>query len=182
MHVEIGPYKSWFGPYQAASLLRYLGFNEDTCEKVGDWLPMWPFNFITKCKGKRLEHVYIHKYDTWNSDHTIALIVHPMLVQLQKTKHGSPYVDDADVPEELRLTNATPKENEWDIDDLHHKRWDWVLNEMVFAFHCKLNDEWEDKYCVPGGERFSNEAYLAEANRIQNGFVLFGKYFQNLWD
>jgi hypothetical protein len=136
-----------------------------------------------------------------------------MLRQLQATKHGSPLVDDEDVPEHLRSTAAPAKENEWDTDDNHHKRWDWVMSEMIFAFERKLDDSWQDNFRsgkidmvwvpidrdgneVPKGEhthyrmdRGPNDTYecnydamkLVE-DRIQNGFRLFGKYYQALWD
>jgi len=38
--------------------------------------------------------IQIDPWDTWSTDHTLSLIIHPLLVQLQKTKHGSPNVDD----------------------------------------------------------------------------------------
>ena len=56
--------------------------------------------------------VHIDQWDTWSMDHTLASVVLPMLKQLQETKHGSPCTDDEDVPEELRSTNADPKEND----------------------------------------------------------------------
>jgi len=70
----------------------------------------------------------------------------PMLRQLQATKHGAPFVDDEDVPDDLKSTAAPPKENEWDTDENHHKRWDWVLDEMIFAFECKVQDNWTEQY------------------------------------
>jgi hypothetical protein len=33
---------------------------------------------------------------------------------IKKDKHGAPFVDDEDVPEELKSTSAPPKENEYD--------------------------------------------------------------------
>ena len=143
----------------------------------------------------RQEDVMIDKWDSWNADHTIALIAAPLLQQLKLTKHGSGMVDDEDVPEELRSTSASPKENEWDIDDNFHKRWDWVLDEMIWAMtehadgtgndkffdHSEVNEEvdlseqWSQVKC----DREGLEAYEA---RKQRGFELFGKYFQNLWD
>jgi hypothetical protein len=136
-----------------------------------------------------------------------------MLKQLNETKHGSPWVDDEDVPEHLRSTAAPPKENEWDTDDNHFKRWDWVLNEMIFAFNCKIDDSWQDEFKsgefdmdhVPvdedGNEVPEQGAKLYELRdgpnhtykcdydgmrkveeRMQNGFRLFGKYYNGLWD
>jgi hypothetical protein len=117
------------------------------------------------------------------------------------------------VPEELKSTSAPPKENEWDTDDNHHKRWDWALDEMIFAFEHKLDDSWQDAYRsgthdmlwvpvdvngneVPKGEHKyyqmkdgPNNTYKCDYDgiklvetRIQNGFRLFGKYYQALWD
>jgi len=36
-----------------------------------------------KEEGVRKENVHIHDYDTWNMDHTLALIALPMLKQLK---------------------------------------------------------------------------------------------------
>lgn len=118
--------------------------------------------------GKKHKYVHIDYWDTWSMDITLAPIIHPMLIQLKKTQHGAPYTDDDDVPEELRSTSARPKENEWDTDEFHFERWDWILDEMIFAFDQKIKDEWE-----------ANEELH---KRISNGFRLFGKYYENLWD
>lgn len=91
-----------------------------------------------------------------------------MLKQLKETKQGAPYVDDEDVPEHLRKSAAPPTENEWDTDDNHFKRWDYVLDEMIFAFESKQNCTWVEKYV--------NQV------RIINGLRLFGKYYEGLWD
>jgi hypothetical protein len=160
-----------------------------------------------------INYVKIDGWDTWSMDHTLSPIILPMLKQLQASKHGAPFVDDEDVPEALKSTSAPPKENEWDTDDNHFKRWDWVLDEMIFAFTCKVDDSWEDAYregniefnwvpvdkdgnVVPKGEhkyyqmeRGPNDTYKCDYEgmkvveaRIQNGFRLFGKYYQALWD
>lgn len=161
----------------------------------------------------RIEYVKIDRWDTWNMDHTLALIVLPMLRQLKDAKHGAPLVDDEDVPEHLRSTAAAPKENEWDTDSNHFDRWDWVMGEMIFAFECKLDDSWENQFRegeidmlwvpvdangnqVPKGEHKyyqmqdgPNNTYKCDyegmqvvQKRIDNGFRLFGKYYQALWD
>ena len=48
-------------------------------------------------KKKRTVYVKIDKYDTWSMDHTLSLIIVPMLKQLKATQHGSPNVDDEDL-------------------------------------------------------------------------------------
>ncbi len=161
----------------------------------------------------RVEYVRIDRWDTWSMDHTLGMIALPMLKQLQATKHGGPLVDDEDVPDELKSTSAPPRENEYDIDDNHFRRWDWAIAEMIFAFEHRLDDSWQDAYRsgkidhvmvpvdaagnpVPKGEHKyykmkdgPNHTYVCDYDgiqrveeRIQNGFRLFGKYYQSLWD
>jgi hypothetical protein len=162
--------------------------------------------FPKKINGERKISVKIDPWDTWSMDHTLAIIIHPMLIQLKNTTHGSPLIDDVDVPEELRSTSAPPKENEWDIDDNHHKRWEWTLDEMIWAFAQKLDEDAErqfssgkidikfDKVNIDGEDLyemvkgpddtyvFDREGWEKWNERKRNGFRLFGKYFESLWD
>jgi hypothetical protein len=143
--------------------------------------------------------VQIDRYDTWSMDHTLADIILPMLRQLNETKHGAPYTEDADVPEYLRSHMAQPKENEWDTDSLHFMRWDWVLKEMIWAFEQKVDDTAESQFfdhseCgdekLPWNKdgqyvskiKYDKEGHAAWQARKENGFRLFGKYFEALWD
>ena len=156
----------------------------------------------------RIEYVKIDRYDTWSMDHTLANIILPMLKQLRDSKHGAPNVDDEDVPRELWSIYAFP-EKEYHVDGNHFKRWDWVLDEMIFAFEHKNDDSWQESFSSGefdyksvacewdenGKPKLFNivegpnhtykcdyEGMRAVEERIQNGFRLFGKYYQNLWD
>jgi len=120
-----------------------------------------------------------------------------MLKQLQATKHGAPLVDDEDVPEHLKSTSAPPKEHDYDVDDNHFKRWDWALGEMIWAFQQKLDDNADDQfYTYPSeaekaGKSFQEQLELLKIDREgldawqarkANGYRLFGKYYEALWD
>jgi hypothetical protein len=166
---------------------------------------------------KRKIKIRIDKYDTWSMDHTLAHIILPMLKQLRDTKHGSPLVDVEDVPEELRITGYDDGSSQFRLkfeDDEHyekesweitHRRWEWVLNEMIFAFEHLIDDSWEEAYrsghidmkFVPceDNPKLSqmvdgpNHTYKCDYDgmkkvydRMDNGFRLFGKYYRNLWD
>lgn len=154
-------------------------------------------------RQQRTIKVEIDPWDTWNMDHTLALIALPMLRQLKEKQHGAGHVDDKDVPKHLRSTSAEPKENEWDTDSNHFARWEWVMDEMIFAFNSKVDDSWEKQF--QSGEHdirwkklenghsemikgpkdtfdIDMKGRLAYEKRIQTGFALFGKYYQNLWD
>jgi len=224
MKVKIGPYKNWVGPFQIAEFLCFwarkekdeygYGHTADWVHNFGEWLSggekedSWLMKLCVWIESRRQRtiKVRIDPCDTWSMNTTLAYIILPMLKQLNESKQGAPCTDDEDVPEALRSTNAGPKENEWDTDDLFFKRWDWIMSEMIFAFEHKIDDSWEEKFytgewdmkTVPvehnGQELYTwepgpdhtytcdREGLKAVHDRIQNGFRLFGKYYQNLWD
>jgi len=162
------------------------------------------FNWLWFDRRKQKVSVRIDPWDTWSMDHTLAHIVVPMLVQLKETKHGAPYVDPEDVPAELQPKKLTKKQKDnGETDSTHFERWDWVLDEMIFAFDSKQHDNWEeqfysgehDVYFEDTGNGFSEmkrgpkdtfkvdwEGRKAYQERMSNGFRLFGKYYEALWD
>ena len=183
--------------------------------EVSNWGDDRPVTWIYKLlkwidkKKQRKISVHIDRWDTWSMDNTLAYIVLPMLKQLKANKHGAPYVEDEDVPEELRSTAAPvlteEQKNIHDVDDNHFKRWDWVMDQMIFAFETEAGSlqDWEFEFTtgeydyqsvkqedgnylmVQGPNHTSNtdwDARKAYASKIQNGFRLFGKYYQGLWD
>ena len=162
---------------------------EDGVQTVYDWV-----NWLWFDRRTQTVKVRIDRWDTWSMDDTLAPIILPMLVQLKATKHGAPIVDDEDVPKELKSTSAEPKEKDWDTDSNHFKRWDWVMDEMIWAFEQKCRDDWMDDYygdyvedqkngSMAGSfEWIDDKGRDAHQKRMSNGFKLFGKYFENLWD
>jgi len=150
---------------------------------------------------KKKNFVKIDKWDTWSMDTTLAHIVVPMLKQLKKDTHGAPIVAFEDRPDELI---GTIPSYEWEPDEFHFQAWDWALEEMIFAFSSKLEDnDWQEQFFSgesdwlfepgPGGGSYmvkgpNHTLKMDEENmkacqyRISNGFRLFGKYYENLWD
>lgn len=194
MKVNIGPYTKWVGPYQIADKLKFFGFSEEYCDKVGDLLSKTYLKNICEwieSKKRRKIKVKIHDYDVWSLDSTLALIILPALKKLKELKHGAPFIDDEDVPEDLRG------------EDNHFKKWDYIINEMIFSFESKFNN-WKYKF-ISGNpdfyfEKIRNTDYseiklgpkdtykidlegIKEyQKRITKGFTLFGKYYEALWD
>ena len=117
--------------------------------------------------SEREVSISIDNYDTWSMDSTLSLLIHPMLVQLKATQHGHP-------------ANMTEQE------------WDEILDEMIWAFEQKCRDDWESDYYEyedDNTERFGlklvwedRAGAKAHQERMSNGFKLFGKYYENLWD
>ena len=77
--------------------------------------------------------IEIEDHDVWNLDHTLAMVIHPALVLLKEVKHGSPIVDNEDVPEALRRPKGLD-EHGAEGDEHYFDRWDYVLDEMIWAF------------------------------------------------
>ena len=222
MKVYISGYRDhWISPYTILKKVCFWEKDYDVFynheDKPNHKYEKWIHRLDPICMGiqkvldfihPRIEYVKIDRYDTWSMDHTLANIILPMLKQLRDSKHGAPNVDDEDVPRELWSIYAFP-EKEYHVDGNHFKRWDWVLDEMIFAFEHKNDDSWQESFSSGefdyksvacewdenGKPKLFNivegpnhtykcdyEGMRAVEDRIQNGFRLFGKYYQNLWD
>ena len=169
---------------------------EHALEKLEDGL-QWFYNatinrIIDNMNANRKISVHIDNYDTWSMDDTLAHIIVPMLKQLKDTKHGVPHTDMEDVSENCRVED---KENkiEWMMF-----RWHYVIDEMIWAFEQKTLD-WEDQYTTKEDNKvsdydamkgvdpeytytFDHEGMKTHHERMMNGFRLFGKYYESLWD
>ena len=218
MKIYTGPYLNYWGPYQIAYLLQTVGVSEDRCHAIGRWLGDTRFNDLCEwihSKRKRTEYIHIDKYDVWSLDSTLSQIIVPTLKLLRDSSHGSALVDDEDVPAHLHCCNSATNESlQYDLFageeldnlvwDSYSKKWNWVLDEMIWAFEQNLID-WEQDYWIVKPELDlteypEDEHQLASPirwrvqgkmdwngrqlhkERMQNGFRLFGKYFNHLWD
>ena len=208
MKVYLSPYRDhWISPY---TILQRVCFwrvvpGDDDDEHISDdpVLEKWATRLEPFCEKLRefldwihppVNYVKIDHYDTWSMDHSLAHIIVPMLKQLQATKHGSCRTDLEDTPEHLHPKVAPSAANNYD-DDTVHERWNWVMNEMIWAFEQKLKDdgdsEFYDHSAVQPGSSLNQQINQIKIDRIgldahqkrmTNGFRLFGKYYQGLWD
>jgi hypothetical protein len=184
MYVKIGPYKHYFGVYVVENFLRKIGISKEKAEKIGDYLLE---NKIFSCLQKIINSIEparkiiirTHNYDHWGADNTIAMIAVPILKDLRKAKQGSPFVDDEYVPDHLKSTSC-PKPKQYDIDDNFHKRWEWVLDEIIWSLEQASDDSWEEQFYKNG--QYDKNGHKKYNDRINNGLKLFGIFFRDLWD
>jgi hypothetical protein len=131
-------------------------------------------------------------------DHTLALIILPMLQKLKTQKHGYGFIDNKDVPKELRSTAPgarTGIKNKWDWDNYAEARYSWMLDELIWTFEQLANDDNESQFydhTESNKEKNFNKSIQKltvdraglelHQKRIENGLRLFGKYFRTLWD
>ena len=206
----------WLSPYtilEKVFFWREIDYKEPLIDKWSDRLqPIC--EALRKVLDKvhpKIDYVKIDYWDTWSMDNTLSPIILPMLKQLRETKHGSPFVDLEDVPEHLRTTGTQEYENQFvfdfykedktyddDYPDIH-ARWEWVLDEMIWAFEQKADDDAEGRFfdhSECGDDKFpwdNDGTYQSKLKvdwvglkawqkRKENGFRLFGKYYEALWD
>ena len=214
MRIYIGPHVKWFGPYQLAEKILFWKnkYEDESVHALGERLANIKHlaDFLTWLYDRRQRKVEIHVdgYDVWSMDHTLALIIVPMLKKLKEQKHGGPHVDDRDVPADLRSTAAPPLTEEQincgTTDENWFKRWDYVLDEMIWAFEQHAHGNWEEQYYsgetdfksvkVEGTEYYKlergpNHTFEVDRKgtakhraRMKNGRRLFAKYYESLWD
>ncbi len=222
MKVYISNYRNhWISPYTVLEKVffwREIDYDEPLIDKLSNILNPVSIGLqkFLDFVHPRIQYVKIDHYDTWNMDSMLSPIILPMLKQLKATKHGSGYIDLEDVPQNLRYTQTEDYDAQETFDfykdestkkincDIH-VRYDWVLNEMIWAFE-QLNDgNWEDQYWIRSPEidftkhpedegkevypvrwKVKGECDWEGRNkhqeRINNGLRLFGKYYQTLWD
>lgn len=211
MKIKIGKYLTYWGPYQIMDAIFFWHekYPEDNLaarwdyrlhDQLSTWLAdtwvndvcQWIYN-----KRKRTVRVKIDNYDVWSMDHTLALIVHPMLLKLKEQKHGYGWIDDEDVPKELRSTAKGARKGlkKYDWDHNAEKRYEYMLDELIWTFEQLASDDDTGQfYDHTAVDRTANinqqmnqlkvdQAGLeAHEARIANGLRLFGKYVRTLWD
>lgn len=119
-------------------------------------LAIRPINRFNEWRSRKIK-IRIDKYDIWNADSTLALVILPTLRKIREDRFGTPEVEDCDVPFELHYRSTRSAEeialgktlNEI-TDDLREKRWNHVLDSMIWAFEQHEMDargkSWEDQY------------------------------------
>lgn len=93
--------------------------------------------------------IQIDKFDTWSLDHSLALIILPALLQLKATGHGIPgnlaEVGGEDYNEQLSFDFYRETSNEL-FETVAVKRWEEMLDKMIWSFQQLVLDNWDDKY------------------------------------
>lgn len=97
---------------------------------------------------KRTINVQIDKFDTWNLDHTLALIILPALIQLKATKHGVPaefadYLSDSSSMQ--HSFDFVKEDHDWAFE-ARCRQWDEILDKMIWSFQQLALEDYEQEY------------------------------------
>lgn len=228
MKINIGPYPSDIIPVQVweRAYERWRSDSYDLEEEDYTWYDRIIMGFFDKLwdlvlplnrwsnSRKRKVKVRVDYYDIWSADHTLAMIIAPTLKKLKEHKCGYPRVENEDVPEELRFSPSDKEKYEHDgtVDDKHEARWNYILDEMIWAFAQHASPDCNDAQFHHNSDQLdmiltpiegkgvseltfnyqkdpSKPAYWVDKagkqkhhERMNNGVRLFAKYYQALWD
>ena len=213
------PKYHWISPYVILKKICFWEKDDDVFynheNKPNHKYDKWVERLVPICKAiqwvwnkvdPKIEYIKVDSWDTWSMDQSLAPIILPMLKQLKATKHGYGMIDDEDVPKHLQSIYALPKET-WEWDGNAEARYDWVLDEMIWAFEQLNDDEHDAKFWITKPEmdwdamtepfkegeksrevkwivegKLDSEGLKSHNERIQRGLTLFGKYLTTLWD
>ena len=155
-------------------------------------------------KGQRIK-IEIDRHDTWSMDHTLAWIILPLLLQLKETKHGFPSMVSSQYdnvqPGQMCFDFMYEDSPEAYLEDL--KKWDDILDKMIWSFKQIVEDEYDQVYhhgkselttkkigngsvevvdLNSNGHWYDHVGHRLHEERIQEGLDLFAKYYRCLWD
>jgi hypothetical protein len=103
---------------------------------------------FNKGPTERKIDVKVEQWDTYSMDHTAALVILPLLLQLQQTKHG--------VPSGLVARTGGDMDNNYCFDFIQEdenvvfdklcEQWDEILDKMIWSFQQLVDDSYDSKY------------------------------------
>ncbi len=168
MHIDIGGYPKVILVDVVEEVMQRYGVPHQVTEWVIPRLQNVLDYTVNKFREDRYVEVKIHKDDIINMDHTLSEIIIPMLDKYyEEIKNLDTWfiVDDNDVPVSMK-------------SDDYEVRCKYVMDKIIMAFQLhRTRDIWEATYYVSGDMHG-----LAEENEhIQQGFILFGKHYGDLW-
>ena len=203
--ITIVDYMFFWTDWSKCSRNKYVIRNEDWVDspKWADELAdkLTPISKVIQWVWDKIDHkidyVHIDRWDVWSADNTLALIITPLLKKLREDKHGHAMVDDEDAPEEIRSTAPGARDglDEYDWDNFSEKRWNYVLDEMIWAFEQKTLDDDDGHFYDHSECDYKNGDFMEQMSKLKvdreglnkhqerktNGYRLFGKYYENLW-
>ena len=114
-------------------------------------------------KWLKRQGLYVNPKETWSLDYTIAKFVLPRLENFKKVNNGYPGHDEMDTPE----------------------KWDAALDKMINSFRIIVSSGCDFAYGLDRDDYLDRQSYLeavdAKTTEIQEGLMLFAKWYQHLW-
>jgi hypothetical protein len=141
----------------------------------------------TKSGNTRRIDVQIEKFDTFSLDHTLANIILPALLQMKASKMGVPAefanVGGADYDSQESFDFYKDTYN--DAFDQACKRWEEVLDKMIWSFQQLALEDYEEQYShgtpeydwVPSDKQYVNP----DNGQLEDTFTMVDKNPTEHW-
>jgi hypothetical protein len=102
----------------------------------------------TKHGDRRRVNIQIDKFDTWSLDHTLAHIILPALLQLKASKMGVPseFADVGGASYDSQESFEFYQETHDEAFDIACKRWEEIIDKMIWSFQQLVMDDYETQY------------------------------------
>lgn len=101
-----------------------------------------------KSSQERSINIQIDQWDTYSLDHTAALIILPLLLQLKNTQHGVPnefaYRVGGDMDDNYCFDFI--KDDDIEVFDKGCQRWSDTLDKMIWSFQQIAMDDYDSQY------------------------------------
>ena len=141
-----------------------------------------------KNSASRKVSIQIDYFDTYNLDHTLAMIILPALLQLKESKHGVPsiFIDNVGGEEYAEQDSFDfYKETYEDAFEEKCKQWDEVLDKMIWSFQQLALVDYDDQYhhgkaeydFVKSGQKFPNPV----TGKMEDTFQMVDKNPNEHW-
>ena len=115
------------------------------------WKPMWMSKLGKKFFGQKLTRGF-SDFETWNLDYIIAKFSLPRVKRFKQLSNGFP-------------------------GDCTEAEWNIIIDKIIYSLEASLKDFNGNLYA----DCFVLEDYEKINKKMDEGFVLFGKYFRDLW-
>ena len=182
MKIYIGPYKDWSAFHR---LLVRCGLQK-----------------LAKTLYKRKVKITVHRYDAWNADHTLSLLILPVLKELRDQKIGVPGMmfDENEIKEKYGVESELDlsKEDQEKYWNESVAKWKLILDKIIWSHEQVIRDDddfsdfhiegkfeeselWKDLGLGDKQPVVNWEAREAYEEHIREGLRLFGEYYQALW-
>ena len=173
-----------FDPYEDSGLLRKIKLDN---KQLSFWFKVWHWHskrYIEPWYPNNIGRLFLRIYqrltkgycykDFWSLDIVLARFILPRLIEFRRRAadpnimSGYPIDLDPCFPGYCEDGIHQPHDN-----DIGHKRWLIILDDMIYAFEEIVLDADEPHY---------NTYYQTDKIRKERGLKYFSEYFENLWE
>jgi hypothetical protein len=107
-------------------------------------------------------NIRIDDWDTFSLDHTLALVILPALKKFKETGRGSIWIDDIDVPDDIKSIASKPYDSSiGELDEFYEARSNYIIDAMIYSFEKIVDDSWQNEFYSYENDTIGGFDYIA---------------------